>query len=250
MLSFRVTMLPYRVMTVSYFLLNRVRLTHYLYAFTVIFYAISLLLPKIELGGAALTLFSVNSFLYGFYLSPIIRAQQARVNQLKKTVGTEVGKLDEVVQYSKRMEEDFQLEIVSMVKKYCKIASTGDVYSGDKEMKQLVAKVVEYSGDKKDPHKEMMKSVFAAQQSRMAVRTIAEDKVYSNEWTVMTILFAITISFILLTRLPEAPLLGLIPAVLCAGLSMLIVILVKMSTLTHKKAKSAWQPLKDYYSAL
>lgn len=228
------------------FLLNRVRLTQYLVIFTILFFLCSLLLPKIELGGAALTLFSVNSFLYGFYLSPIIRAQHTRVNQLRRAVAIEVGKLDEVVQYSRRMEQDFRTDIVAAVNRYCEVAASGDAYAGGKELDSLVSKVVEYSGDSKDPHKEMLKSVFAAQQKRVEIHTIAEDRVYSNEWTVMTILFTITISFILLTQLPEVPLLNLIPAVLCAGLSMLIVILVKMSTLTHKKAKSAWRPLKGY----
>jgi hypothetical protein len=40
-----------------------------------------------------------------------------------------------------------------------------------------------------------------------------------------------------------------IPAILCAGLSMLIVILIKMSTLTHKRAKTIWVPLRELRDA-
>lgn len=237
-------------MSAGYYLLNKVRLTHYLYAFAVLFYALSLVLPKIELGGAALTLFSVNSFLYGFYLSPILRAQHDRVGQLKKAMGGKVGKLDEVVQYSLRMEEDFRNDVISKVKAYCAASATGDIDAGGKEMDDLAATIINYSGDSKDPHKEMMKSIFAAQQKRNEARAIAEDRVYSNEWIVMVILFTITISFILLAKLPDMPILYVIPAVLCAGLSMLIIILIKLSTLTHKKAKSAWSPIKEYQAVL
>jgi hypothetical protein len=120
---------------------------------------------------------------------------------------------------------------------------------GVKEFDSLVSLIVGYEGDKKDPHKEMLKSAFAVQQNRAEIKLLVESKVYSNEWVVMSILFAITIAFILFTRLPDLPLLQAIPAILCAGLSMLIIILIKMSTLTHKRAKTIWVPLREMANA-
>ena len=233
-------------MKFKHFLLSKVRLTHYLVIFFVIFFLVSLFLPKIDLQGSALTLFSVNSFLYGFYISPIINAQRIRIDQMHKLVITEVAKLQEVMQYSRRMEADFQTSIHSLVSGYVAAAAKGGGRVGEKQLDELVELIVTYSGDQKDPHKEMLKSVFAAQQSRAEIKILAERKVYSNEWMVMLILFTITISFILFTKLPDVFMLEAIPAILCAGLSMLIVILVKMSTLTHKKAKTIWQPLQEF----
>ena len=230
-------------MKLKHFLLTKVRLTQYLVIFAVLFFLISLVLPKIDLQGAALTLFSVNSFLYGFYISPIINAQRLRIDHLHRLVVIEVNKLQEIIQYSRRMESDFQNSVTEVLGRYIQAAAVGGATVGQKEFEDLVTLVVAYDGEKKDPHKEMLKSVFAAQQNRAEIKLLAESKVYSNEWIVMIILFAITISFILFTRLPDILMLQAIPAVLCAGLSMLIVILIKMSTLTHKRAKTIWVPL-------
>lgn len=232
-------------MKLKHFLLTKVRLTQYLVIFAVLFFLISLVLPKIDLQGAALTLFSVNSFLYGFYISPIINAQRLRIDHLHRLVVIEVNKLQEIIQYSRRMESDFQNSVTEVLGRYIQAAAVGGATVGQKEFEDLVTLVVAYDGEKKDPHKEMLKSVFAAQQNRAEIKLLAESKVYSNEWIVMIILFAITISFILFTRLPDILMLQAIPAVLCAGLSMLIVILIKMSTLTHKRAKTIWVPLRE-----
>jgi hypothetical protein len=232
-------------MKLKHFLLNKVRLTQYLVIFAILFFIISLFLPKIELQGAALTLFSVNSFLYGFYISPIINAQRVRIDQLHRLVVIEVNKLQEIMQYSRRMEYDFQNNVTHVLGKYVQAASAGGATVGQDEFDDLASLIVAYEGDKKDPHKEMLKSVFAAQQNRAEIKLLVESKVYSNEWIVMIILFAITIAFILFTRLPDILMLQAIPAVLCAGLSMLIVILIKMSTLTHKRAKTIWVPLRE-----
>lgn len=236
-------------MKLKHFLLNKVRLTQYLVIFAVLFFIISLFLPKIDLQGAALTLFSVNSFLYGFYISPIINAQRLRIDHLHRLVIIEVNKLQEITQYAHRMEPDFENDVARVLDRYVKAASVGGIDPGQKEFEALVALIVGYEGDKKDPHKEMLKSVFAAQQNRAEIKLLVESKVYSNEWIVMSILFAITIAFILFTRLPDLSLLQAIPAILCAGLSMLIIILIKMSTLTHKRAKTIWVPLREMAGA-
>ena len=141
------------------------------------------------------------------------------------------------------MEPDFHAEVDAAIKAYSKAAAKGGADVGKSEFDALVSLIVGYKGDVKDPHKEMLKSVFVAQQNRAEIKLLVDSKVFSNEWIVMTILFTITIAFILLTRLPEMTFLQVIPAILCAGLSMLIVILVKMSTLTHKRAKTIWLPL-------
>jgi hypothetical protein len=232
-------------MKLKHFLLTRVRLTQYLFIFAAVYFVVSLFLPKIELQGAALTLFSVNSFLYGFYISPIINAQRIRIDQLHRLVVIEVNKLEELLQYSQRMESDFHAEIHTAIKRYSSAAAQGGANTGDIEFDALVSLIVGYTGDVKDPHKEMLKSVFAAQQNRAEIKLLVDSKVFSNEWIVMTILFAITIAFILFTRLPNIAFLQVIPAILSAGLSMLIVILIKMSTLTHKRAKTIWIPLKE-----
>lgn len=231
-------------MQLKQYFLTQVRLTHYLLLFTILFFMISLFLPKIDLQGAALTLFSVNSFLYGFYISPIIGAQRVRIDKMHQLVATEINELESLVQYSYRMEPDFQTDVITAIEKYKIKAAKGGRKAGNEEFASLVSLIVNYKGDQKDPHKEMLKVVFAAQKDRSEIDLLIDKKVFSNEWTITAILFIITISFILLTKIPELPFLQLIPAVLCAGLSMLIITLIKMSTLTHKRAKAIWEPFK------
>ncbi len=61
---------------------------------------------------------------------------------------------------------------------------------------------------------------------------------------IMFLLFGVTLSFILLLDAGNGFVFQLLAALLCTGLSMLLVILVKMSTLTHKKARQIWDPYK------
>ena len=58
----------------------------------------------------------------------------------------------------------------------------------------------------------------------------------------MLVLFSITLGFVLILNVPG--LLGhFVKALLCTGISMLMINLIKLSTLTHKKAKDIWKPL-------
>lgn len=62
------------------------------------------------------------------------------------------------------------------------------------------------------------------------------------------VLFSITLSFIMLIDVKHNLFLSVIKAFLSTGLSMLLVILIKLSTLTHKKAKLMWDPLRTLIS--
>jgi len=60
----------------------------------------------------------------------------------------------------------------------------------------------------------------------------------------MLMLFSITLSFILFLDSGDRFIFRVITALLCTGLTMLLVILVKLNTLTHKKARQIWQPFE------
>jgi UPF0716 family protein affecting phage T7 exclusion len=61
---------------------------------------------------------------------------------------------------------------------------------------------------------------------------------------IMLVLFSITLSFIILMDAGVGFTYDFLAAFLCTGLTMLLVILLKMSTLTHKKARQIWDPYK------
>lgn len=226
------------------FLLYKIPLTNYFIFLIIIFFTISYFTHGIELNRATLTLFSVNSFLYGFYISPIVRAQRDRIDTLHKLVRIEASKLYEIALYSVRLEPAQHKRYMHKLKNYTQAAYLDHDTQAEAEFQDYMGELIKYDGDQKDPYKEILKQSFYIQQTRTEINRLLTDKVYRNEWLVMMILFSITITFILMIQLPENSLLEAVPPILCAGLSMLTVILVKMSTLSHKRARSIWDPLK------
>lgn len=213
-----------------------------------IFALITLTVDKIFLDKAALTLFSANSFLYGFYISPIIKSQNDRIDKLHELVRREASKIYEIALYSKRLTPAAHRKIIQLLQNYVLSIKKGKEYSqGEEEYEKLMQYLITYDGDGvgKDQYKEVMKAAFSIQQNRAEIDLSLHKKVYRNEWIVMLILFSITITFISIIEIPNILFLQLIPPVLCTGLTMLIVILMKKSTLTHKKAKTIWQPLHE-----
>ena len=90
----------------------------------------------------------------------------------------------------------------------------------------------------------MLDKLVANQQNRTNFAMQISNKVYNNEWIIIFMLFGITLAFVLLLDTGGGFIFKFLAAVLCTGLSMLLVILAKMSTLTHKKAKQIWDPFK------
>jgi hypothetical protein len=67
-------------------------------------------------------------------------------------------------------------------------------------------------------------------------------RVYSNEWMVILVLFSVTTGLILIMDKPNDLQVSVITAAICSGLTLLMISLYKYSSLTHKKAKTIWDP--------
>jgi hypothetical protein len=148
------------------FFLIKVPLTTYLLLLLIGYTIIALFVDKIPLDRAALTLFSANSFLYGFYISPIIKSQNDRIEKLQLLISKETAKIYEIALYSKRLTEDAHRETLRLLKRYARsVAKNEDYTQGEREYKKLMSYLIGYSGDGvgKDQYKEMMKASFAIQ---------------------------------------------------------------------------------------
>lgn len=229
-------------MNISSFLLSKIRLSYYFVLLLASFSIISILTDGVEFDRSALTLFSVNSFLYGFYISPIISSQRDRIDQLHKLVRGEAAKLYEMALLSKQGNAQFHAQVMASLNKYASSTYSHTRDQGEKEYELLIKYLADYNGIETNLRNDLVKSALAVQQNRTDIDLLLNRKVYRNEWVVMMILFTVTITFILMLRLPDIGFIHFIPPVLCAGLSMLIVILAKMSTLTHKRATTIWDP--------
>lgn len=226
-------------------LLLRVRLSLYFWIFLGLFMLLSFFLPKVKFESTALTLFSVNSFLYGFYIAPILSAQKSRIEELHKIVRAESNALFAMALNSKSYSEKLHKDIVAMLGGYVKqVLSTKGIGGGEEVYEHMIGESLSRKGKDAESSKKFLDQLIANQANRSNLAMQISNKVYSNEWWIMLVLFSITLSFVLLLDTGKSVFMSIVKALLCTGLSMLILILVKLSSLTHKKATKMWDPLK------
>lgn len=227
------------------FLLTKVRLTWFLVIFFVIYYFLSLFMPSIQLEAPALTLFSVNSFLYGFYIAPILSAQKARIEELHRIVRSEANSIFGTMLHVKQMPTHLRNQIQQMFEDYIRATIGGKTpEAAERQYEYIITFCVTYKGAHQEEVNKLLDAVIANQQNRTLLNMQLRNKVYSNEWMIMLVLFSITLGFILMLDVVDAHILIIIKALLCTGLTMLILILAKLSTLTHKKATEIWRPFE------
>jgi len=226
-------------------LLTKIRLSYYFIIVFIVFALLVTFVPHLKFESGALTLFSVNSFLYGFYISPIIGAQKARIEELHKIVRSESNAIFAMVIGIAKLPLKLRKSIQDMFLDYLDHAMRHRRPGGGEEKYEaMIAFCLEYEGEYQDEIDKLLNGLVANQQNRTNYSMQLSNRVYSNEWMIMIILFTVTLLFILLLDAGDGFLYKILAALLCTGLSMLLIILAKMSTLTHKKAKQIWNPYK------
>jgi hypothetical protein len=226
------------------FLLNRVRLSYYFWILFVIFVGVLIFLPTYQFTGAVLTLFSVNSFLYGFYISPILSGQKTRIDELHKVIRSEANALFGLQLKLKKLPTKLRSELQSMVTDYTRARTKGvKSHFAEKEYEALISFCLGYKGENQDDILKILDMLVANQQNRTQFMLQMSNRVYSNEWMIMMILFSITLGIIMFMDIGNLFTMLVVKALLCTGLTMLMIILIKLNTLTHKKAKEIWNPL-------
>lgn len=227
------------------FFLERIRLSWYFWIFLVGYTVAALLVPLQTFSSGALALFSVNSFLYGFYIAPILGAQKARVEDLHRVVRSEANAVFSMVLKLKKLPTHLRNELQEMFVTYLEVCiSEKKAGAGEKNYEELLSYCIEYKGAHEEEINKLLDALIANQQNRTNFSMQMRNKVFNNEWWIMLVLFGITELFVLTLSTGPNRSFRIIAALLCSGLSMLLVILVKLSTLTHKKAKQVWDPFK------
>lgn len=230
-------------------LLMRIRLSWYFVIFFIIYFVLAMVLPRQDFGSSALTLFSVNSFLYGFYISPILAAQKARIEELHRIVRSEANALFAMVLETKDLPEELRNKLQDMFITYAQSNTRRHYKVAETAYERLISFCISYKGKEKDKIDKLLGSLVSNQQNRTMLSMQMANKVFSNEWIIIMMLFTITLSFILLLDTGDKIILRIVTALLCTGLTMLLVILAKLSTLTHKKARQIWQPFEKLLSS-
>lgn len=211
----------------------------------VVFAVVVIYAPDVKFESGALTLFSVNSFLYGFYIAPILAAQKARIEELHRIVRSEANAVFAMVLGLKKLPPALRNDLQAMFKDYLKACVRERAPAeGEKVYERLISYCLNYSGKHQTEIDKLLDKLVANQQNRTNFSMQMRNKVYSNEWMIMVLLFSVTLTFILLMDAASGYVYQILAALLCTGLTMLLIILLKMSTLTHKKAKLIWDPYK------
>lgn len=224
------------------YILLRIRLTWFFLVFFTAYVVALVILPNYKFESTALTLFSVNSFLYGFYISPILAAQKARIEELHKLVRTEANAIFGMVLLTKKLPEELRNDVQAKFSSYVKHCTKRKYKKAEKHYEELITMCANYKGKHEAEINTLLEKLVANQVNRTMINMQLSNKVYNNEWMIMAVLFSITLSFILLLDIGDSWVLTIVSGLLCTGLSMLMLILLKLSTLTHKKAMQMWQP--------
>lgn len=222
----------------------KLRLSWFFFIFFGLFFGLTYVVPTIELDRASFALLSVNSFLYGFYITPILTAQKNRIEELSKAVRAEASALFDVLIRTKRLPEKSRNRIQDLTAEYLAASyrqrRPGE---GEHEYEHLITYCLEYNG--KDPAtiEKILDKLVANQTNRSQLSMQLSNRVFTNEWWIMLVLFTVTLGFVLSLQVPGGLAGQAVKALLCTGISMLMINLLKFSTLTHKKAKDIWKPL-------
>jgi hypothetical protein len=224
-------------------LFTKVRLSVYFYVLLAIYLLVAFLSPKYKFESTALTLFSVNSFLYGFYISPILGGQKSRIEELHKLVRAESNALFSMMIKLKHIDKKLYKQVDSLVTSYIRTCihqkRSGQ---GELEYEELIRFCLEYKGKEAAKINTLLEQLVANEANRTSISMQLNNKVFANEWWIMYVLFSITLSFVALLDIGSGVFLNIVQALLCTGLTMLLIILGKLSSLTHKKAKKIWDP--------
>ncbi|MFI5240431.1 MAG: hypothetical protein ACHQUB_01860 [Candidatus Saccharimonadia bacterium] len=204
---------------------------------------------RMSLTSGQLALFSVNTFLFGYYFTPLLSAQKARIAELISTARDEEMTILDILTQSHLLAPGLRHDLKVKLKVYLEsIVGNRYVRADNPYYDELLA----YSKSAKGADKEVMNEIYSriskTQTNRDHLNNLFETRIYAHEWLVVIVLFGITLFFALQTNFGNSPIFAIMLAVLCTGLSLLMVILLKFATLTHKEAKRMWQPLEELLS--
>lgn len=207
-----------------------------------------MVIPKPEISDAMLTLLSINSFLFGFYFNPALDNQKSRVEELGKIMRSESVDLFKILVDTRKIkDEKVHDHIQKMIGDYIK-AKLADkkVGAGEAQYDKLVGELVHFDQKHKDAGAidSILSSVASNQSNRTDFDMMMGRKIYSNEWYVLLTLFFVTLSLPIIVDFGNNPVLHILAAMLCATLVLLLITLLKVNFLVHKKAKGIWDPLQ------
>jgi hypothetical protein len=231
-------------------ILLHTRLSWFFIIFFFLFLDLALLISGVNYERGELTLLTVNSLLYGFYIAPIMTGQKTRIDDLARIIRSEANALFDLLIKTKKLPRKSRNHLQDMLDRYIQASfRQRRPAEGEDEYEALITYCLDYDGKEKEVVGKILDGLVANQQNRSQLSQQLSNKVFSNEWLIMIVLFSITTGFVLMIATNGSVFIAIVKALLCTGLSMLMISLLKLSTLTHKRAKNLWAPLDNLSSS-
>jgi hypothetical protein len=224
----------------------KIRLSVLAPVYFVVFAILVFVIPRQTLAAGQLALFSVNSFLFGYYVSPLLNTQKTRVAGLNALARQEEMTILDILAHAHLLKDSTRHILKVKLKTYLESIIGNYHISADNEYyDELLYRIKKTKTDDQDVLNQIYEEVSKTQDHRSDISNLMASKVYSHEWLVAGVLFSITLYFSTMTNFGDSLFFGLMLAVLCAALCMLMTILVKFATLSHKEAKRMWDTLNE-----
>lgn len=221
-----------------------IRLSYIYPTLFVIFFAALTFMQPTKLTPGQLALYSVNTFLFGFYFSPLLGSQKARVDAIGKTIRQEVMVILDILAQSHLLKEDVRHDLKVRLRAYLDSIHKNQNISADN---RFYDELLRFTKQPKFKDDSVMDTIYGrvskTQENRDSLQNLFASKVFSHEWVVVLVLFCVTIFFVMQTDYNNVFFFRALLAILCTGITLMLVILLKYATLTHKQAKRIWLPM-------
>ena len=221
----------------------------------ILFFILALLIKPIGLDGGLLTLLSVASFLFGFYIAYAINRAKDRhksvLDQLRSADGLFINcKIQMEV-----FDDSVQKEFIKKVDYYLTTSVDYKLIDTEKSSPEFF-EIIDYVTNlktKNDRESQARANVIGELENLSEKRTIleilAKDKISRTEWIVIISLFLILLYF--LYNISIVGFSGyVIKSVLATTFALLLILLSKFDNLSWKENRWIWEPLSRTFRTL
>lgn len=223
-----------------------IRLSYIYPMLFVLYYVLLLVLTPLKMTSGQLALYSVNSFLFGFYFGPILSSQKGRVAEISKLIRKEEMAILDMLAQSHLLEKKDRLALKVRLKAYIDSVVDNTKVRADN---LFYDELLRFTKQEKYKDNAVMGQIYSkvsqTQDNRDNLESQFSSKLFGHEWIIVTVLFSVTLFFALQTDYSDSTFFRVLLAVLCTGISLMVIILAKYATLTHKQAKRMWTPLHN-----
>lgn len=217
------------------------RLSLYLPIFFIVILVLIYKLPRITSTAVDLAVFAIATMLLGLYLGYVLAGLHRRMDKLTRTVQNEALTVYKVSVLAKDLPAELEQQIMQHLIDYLKHKNHNLDTSAGQEDYQALLELCQ-GAKSKDVTAQIHQLLVDNQLNRSRSAVGLRSRVFSHEWMIMYVLYIVSLSFLLTAGYGGQWLVKFAAALLGACLGVGLMIVWKLSNLSHKKAWQIWEP--------